>query len=255
MQLFSNIDHIESLPRIAGLYQNFNQQLHPEMEVARQRFQKWFNRFPEAAQKAILPKFVSNDDKLHVSAFTEIAVHEALFQSKYSVEYEQKVANGTRPDFKVSSPNGLEAFVEVCCTLDLPPSRETFKQRMLELIDYLNNNLDVVGFGIFLHVHKITSTPKPPLKSVVTFLNETLNSLVTKKSSLSDAKRHGFCYRQNGWFLEFSAIKIPDDSELAGATSRIYGNNSENLYSFYEHEPVREALIKKLKNTERLMLP
>ncbi len=71
---------------------------------------RWFKHYPADGKEALRSRIVVEEH--HNSALWELYLHERLFQAGFTVEVEEQVRSGGRPDFRVTRDRRLVGYVE-----------------------------------------------------------------------------------------------------------------------------------------------
>ncbi len=231
---------------------------------ARGRVEKWYEAYislhPEEA-KEMKSRFTSTDDKSHLSALTELYVHNFLLENGYMVVVHPELEHTTaRPDFLAVKDHHPCFYVEVATVIGSKEQGrlERFKAEILDAVDEISSP----DFLISPNFKQTDSDAQPSTASVKKELVKWLGELDYEKvcKDYERDRKAGFPtyrWKQNSWMVDFMATPVKDEKreERKSTKSRNIGATFNGVREVTLGNDIRIAVKAKVDKYGLLGLP
>lgn len=262
MALFDMVreEHTAPAGYAESSFQFLNRSTRPEIQRIRDVCEDWHSRYPETDKAELRTRFRDRNNNNHNSAFFELFLHELLLRSGYKVICHPETANETttHPDFCVTSPTGIEFYLEAVVVTGKTEVEKSTQMRMNQAYDTLNH---MNSPNIFLHIriHGEPATP-PSGRKMREELERYLANLdpdqiydLRENYDYEEAE-HVYRYDRDGWVIDF--YPIPKSLELRGKPGiRPLGRHTDQLKIMKLDDALRSALLSKARHYGKLELP
>lgn len=242
-----------------------NSSAWPEAIRVRERFQRWFERYPAAAddpareRRDLRGRFRSPKDVVHTGASFELLLHELLVRLGCGVVVHPSVpSSARRPDFRVTPPAGGPFYIEAVLATGESEAAVAAKARLNNVYDVLNE-LESPNFFISVDVEGELKN-SPSAARMRRFLAEHLAAL--DPAHIAELWRTGgmdavprWRLKHEGCWFEFQPIPIKEEAR-GKPGHRPIGTMSEGGAKMIDpRTPIRDAIMGKAERLKGVDLP
>jgi hypothetical protein len=212
LTLFDDIDRTDDGPAkyAEPSFPYWNRSARKDIALVRAHLEEWFRRYPTEHASDLRARFRSPDDVQHRGAFFELFLHELLLRLGCVAEVHPEVpGTSKRPEFRVTSPGGLEFYLEAKVANDESDEQAGARARVNRVYDAIND-LDSPDYWINVEPRGVPAS-LVPTKKLKAFLIEQVRSLDYdeiarryQQTGFADLPR--WSYEFEGWSAEFFPI-------------------------------------------------
>lgn len=238
-------------------YRHLARTTRPSLVLVREVLEEWFSCYPVHDADDLRARFRSDRDLQHVSAYSELWLHQLLLGSGCSVTavHPQLIHNGTRPDFLAISPSGDHFYVEATISSSRFPMPDT--TRIQPVLDAISA-LDSPDFFVNIVGQKGAPRTPPPIRQLRAILLRWLSSL-DHEACLAVYECHEWDqlpvirWAWDGWEVEFAAQ--PKRNLRGSAGVRTLGISGVYAGFAASADTLRDRVCAKAKRYGRLKSP
>ena len=229
----------------------------PAAERVRSLLEVCLQNYPTAEQAELVARLRSGDPRHFASGTFELFIHEYLRRLGFALTPHPELPNGssTRPDFRVTCPDGSQLYLEAVCASDddgRDVSSEARKAVALQVLDSAYHHSFMVA---------VDSTGDPATQpsgrrlatEVVRWLDTLDPDLVMVESADNYAALPEFRWQHEDWRVRVRAI--PVKPEARGLPRRLIGMRNFGAGFVDGWTPIRDAVLSKARWYGVLDLP
>jgi hypothetical protein len=258
VKLFDDFERTELRPsfKTEPSFVYINQTGRTVFARVRVLMEDWFSHYPAAGQIELRNRFRSSEDRIHRSAFFELALHELFFQLRCQVvihPFEQITDGAKSPDYEVTDPEGESSYVEARLTYGESIHEEKTQALIDTVLDGINRKLKSNDFFIGIEMEGAPKTA-PSIEKIVGFLKGQLRGLDPDDPELASDNGPTWPYEHDGWHVGF--FPIPKLEEARGEpTDQVIGLQSTGVRPVDDRTSIKRAIIKKATRYGELNKP
>jgi hypothetical protein len=209
----------------------------------------WFRRYPSEHSSDLRARFRSSDNVQYGGAFFELFLHEFLLRLSCSIEIHPEMPGTTRrPEFKVTSSDGGQFYLEARVVTDESKDAAAARQRQNAAYDAIND-LDSPDYWINVEVYGLPDSAVPTRK-LKQFIKTELAKLVYddvvyryEKLGLGGLPRWRFQF--GDWTMIL--FPLPKQTARGKVGVRPLGVQMSAPRSIDPVTPIRDAILEKAK--------
>lgn len=170
----------------------------------RELWQRWVDALPVDDRPGVVGNLSSGDDDAFQSAFWELYLHQLLTGSGCEVELHPDVPGTSKhPDFLVHAP---QPFYLEAVSVGVAPEKRTSERRLRD-VEAILDSTRVDGWTLSFNWHRIGPQPLRATR-LRNRLIAWLHGLDRSEADNEYADRPVFCYDEDGWKLDFTALPV-----------------------------------------------